>query len=129
VTRPPPLPAEVGLAARLAVINTETIRHFVSTFRRGVDRNGKPLFWTDPDVTAMLVMFGNALERASNLTREHLSIAKQRSAAMALPPDLPRTSSVNPGYLDEVTTRRYRPDQNPERPRTMLPPPPDLGDE
>jgi hypothetical protein len=49
-----------------------------------------------------------------------------------MPPELPKTSDVDPKYLEEATTKRYQRHQDPLRPRTMLPPPPeipDLGDE
>lgn len=76
--------------ALLSAVNDAVIRRFVSTF----PRPGKQ--WADPDVTAMRIMFGAALEQA--VTRVLASVT-----AVTLPADIPRDNSVGPFPDDEIT--------------------------
>lgn len=73
----------------LSAVNDATIRRFVATFPRP-GRN-----WGDPDVTAMRIMFGAALEQA--VTRVLGSVTAVTIG------DIPRENSVGPFPDDEPT--------------------------
>lgn len=102
--KPPPLPPQriktalgspvisVALYASLSAVNDHVIRRFVATF----PRPGKP--WGDPDVSAMRIMFGAALETA-------VTAALESPGTPPLPADIPRDASVGPWPSDEETTK------------------------
>lgn len=116
------------LSGRLAELNARTIRHFITTFRHPPNADGSAHLWGSPDVTAMRVMFYAALERACQIGILDALSQKQRAGLPVetpMPASIPRITDIDPGYLDdsEVTTAKYRRHQDPERPRTMVPPP------
>jgi hypothetical protein len=80
----------VELYMHIASVNDAAIRRFVTTF----PRPGKQ--WGDPDVTAMRIMFGAALEAAVTKALESVT-------AVTLPADIPRDNSVGPFPDDETT--------------------------
>lgn len=83
----------VALYASLSAVNDHVIRRFVATF----PRPGKA--WGDPDVTAMRVMFGAALETAV------LAALESVRTRPPLPADIPIDSSIGPWPADEETTK------------------------
>jgi hypothetical protein len=85
----------VALYASLSAVNDHVIRRFVATF----PRPGKN--WADPDVTAMRVMFGAALETAVVAALQSV----QAPIDPPLPADIPRDASVGPWPADEETTK------------------------
>jgi len=111
-TKPPPLPPararkpvqelaigsptiSVELYAKLADVNDHVIRRFVATF----PRPGK--MWGDPDVSAMRIMFGAALEAAATRALETVTAV----TIPPLPADIPRDTSIGPWPPDEETTK------------------------
>jgi hypothetical protein len=120
-TRPPPLPPlkerlrkpvqelsigspviSVELYAKLAEVNDHVIRRFVATF----PRPGR--MWGDPDVNAMRIMLGAALEQAATRALETVTSV----TIPPLPKDIPRDTSIGPWPEDEPTAPMRR-DQKP----------------
>lgn len=107
MSKPPPIPPgtrklslgspviSVALYASLSAVNDHVIRRFVATF----PRPGKA--WGDPDVVAMKVMFGAALETAVVAALESV----KAPTAAPLPKDIPIDSSIGPWPADEETTK------------------------
>lgn len=100
-----------GVNARIAAVNSSVVREIQQTFP---PPNGKEL-WGAPDVTALLIMIGAALERVAKYTLlDHHE--RQRAAAVNSITAPARTTAVNPAYDEDKTTEPMR----------RLP---DLGDE
>lgn len=117
------------LGRKLAELADRCVRHITVTFPR-ISRcphcfkdlePPRNHFYGDDKITALRVMVGIATQRAAMY-----AIEDQVAERTALPTGyaIPRATSVeDPGHLEEATTKRYRKGQDPERPRTMLPPP------
>lgn len=115
MTKPPPLPPRprayvqelpIGGSpllspdtnARLAAVNNGTVREIQQTFP---PPRGKAL-WGAPDVTALHIMIGAALERAAKYGKlEAYEELRQRAARNVM--DIPRDTSIGPWPDDEIT--------------------------
>lgn len=103
------------LSAKIAARADSLVREFITTWRKP---DGK--MWGANDVTAMRVMFGVAMHTAAGFgILDCLNV--KRELIPPLPRDIPRTTSIDPGYLsDEETTRPFKRNERPDRTPTVI---------
>lgn len=102
---------------RLAAVNNSLVREIQATW---APPHGQ-VVWASPDVTALLIMIGIALERAAKYGKlEAYEEARAQAVNSAIRVSPHRTTPENPRYDEDATT---------EPMRMPLPPIPDMGDE
>lgn len=123
------------LGRRLAELADRCVRHITVTFPRIARcphcfqdlEPPRNQFYGDDKITALRVMVGIATQRAAMYSREDLVHPQPPPlpAGYGIPAGSPEaTSAEDPGYPQDAPTQPYRRGQDPERPRTMLPPRP-----
>lgn len=103
------------VAGQLKLLNNGVVREIQQTFP---PPRGKAL-WGAPDVTALLIMIGAALERAAKYGMLAVEESHRREAVRRIAETMPkRTTISNPQWDDDAPTepmrRRRKPDMGDE---------------